>query len=67
MSNPDNQHYNLLSRSISPLAEYNTNNPNSSSLGILPIESDTSMRNEDEPKKQFRKIKRNNPDNEKDE
>jgi hypothetical protein len=28
MTNPDNQHYNQPSRSMSPLAEYNTNNPN---------------------------------------
>jgi hypothetical protein len=32
MTNPDNQHYNLPSRSISLLAEHNTNNPHSSSL-----------------------------------
>jgi hypothetical protein len=54
MTNPDNQHYNQLSRSISPLAEHNTNNPNSSSLSIQPIESGTSTRNEEhEPRYQF--------------
>jgi hypothetical protein len=47
MTNPDNQHYNQLSRSISPLAEHNTNNPNSRSLSIQPIESGTSMRNKE--------------------
>jgi hypothetical protein len=47
MTNPDNQHYNQPSRSISPLAENNTNNPNSSSLSIQPIESGTSTRNEE--------------------
>jgi hypothetical protein len=31
MTNLDNQHYNLQSRSITPLAEHNTNNHNSSS------------------------------------
>jgi hypothetical protein len=68
MTNPDNQHYNQLSRSISPLAEHNTNNPNSSSLSIQSIESGTSMRNEEhEPRYQFRKRKRNNLDDEEDE
>jgi hypothetical protein len=42
MTNPDNQHYNQPSRSISPLAEHNTNNPNSRSLSNQPIESGTS-------------------------
>jgi hypothetical protein len=68
MTNPDNQHYNPPSRSISPLAEHNTNNPNSSSLSIQPVESGTSTRNEEhEPRYQFRKRKRNNPDDEEDE
>jgi hypothetical protein len=34
MTNPDNQYYNPPSRSIPPLAEPNTKNPNSSSLSI---------------------------------
>jgi hypothetical protein len=68
MTNPDNQHYNQLSRSISPLAEHNTNNPNSSSLNTQPIESGTSIRNEEhEPRYQFRKRKKNNSDDEEDE
>jgi hypothetical protein len=68
MTNPDNQHYNQPSRSISLLAEHNTNNPNSSSLSIEPIESGTSTRYEEhEPRYQFRKRKRNNSDDEEDE
>jgi hypothetical protein len=47
MTNPHNQHYNQPSRSISLLAEHNTNNPNSSSFSIQPIEFGTSMRNEE--------------------
>jgi hypothetical protein len=68
ITNPGNLHYNPLLRSISLLAEHNTNNPNSSSLSIQPIESSTNMRNEEhEPSYQFRKRKRNNPDDEEDE
>jgi hypothetical protein len=68
MTNPDNQHYNPPSRSISPLAEHNTNNPHSCSLSIQTIESGTSTRNEEhEHRYQFRKRKKNNPDDEVDE
>jgi hypothetical protein len=68
MTNPDNQYYNLPSRSISLLAEHNTNNPNSSSISIQPIESGTSMRDEEhKPRYQFRKRKRNNPGDKEDE
>jgi hypothetical protein len=63
MTNPDNQHYNQPSRSLSLLAEHNTNYPNLSSLSIQPIESGTSTRKQEhEPKYQFRKRKRNNLD-----
>jgi hypothetical protein len=62
ITNPDNQHYNQPSRSIS------TNNPNSSSLSIQRIESGTSTRNEEHgPRYQLRKRQRNNPDDEEDE
>jgi hypothetical protein len=47
MTNPGNQYYNQSSRSISPLAEHNTNNPNSNSLSIQTIECSTSTRNEE--------------------
>jgi hypothetical protein len=68
MTNPDNQHYNPPSRSISPLAEHNTNNPHSCCLSIQTIESGTSTRNEEhEHRYQFRKRKKNNPDDEVDE
>jgi hypothetical protein len=68
MTNPDNQYYNQLSRSISPLAVHNTNHPNSSSLSIQSIESGTSTRNEKyELRFQFRKRKRNNLDDKEDE
>jgi hypothetical protein len=68
MTNPDNQYYNQPSRSISPLADHNTNNPNSSSLRIQYVKSGTSAGNiEYEPRSQFRKRKRNNPDHEEDE
>jgi hypothetical protein len=68
MTNPDKPYYNQPSRSISPLAEHNTNNPNSSSLRIQLIESGTITRNEErEPRYQFRTRSRNNPDDAEDE
>jgi hypothetical protein len=68
VTNPDNQYYNQSSRSISLLAEHNTNNPNSCSSSIQSIESSTSIKNEEhEPRSQFKKRKRYNPDDEEDE
>jgi hypothetical protein len=52
LTNPNNQYYNLQSRSISPLAEHNTNHLN---LSTLSIESNTSTRYEEyELRFQFR-------------
>jgi hypothetical protein len=68
MTNLDNQYHNLLSRAIFSLAEHYTKNHNLRSVSVQPIESDISTRNENhEPRYQFRKRKRNNPDDEEDE
>jgi hypothetical protein len=68
MTNPDDRHYNQPLRLISPLAERNTNNPNSSLSSIQPIESGTNMRNiEHKTRSQFGTRKRNNLDDEENE
>jgi hypothetical protein len=67
MTNPDNQYYNQPSRSISPFAEHDTKNLNSSSLSIKPIDSSTRTRNEEhEPQYQCWKRTRNNPNEKED-
>jgi hypothetical protein len=68
MTNPDIPNDHHLSRFVSPLPEHNTNNPKLSSLSVEPSEPSTSRGNDDQqPRYQFRKRKRNNQDDKEDE